>query len=43
VTSGDLDVSDLNVSYQIREQVAPLLLLDSMSRLAKADVAPSTM
>ncbi|HEX6248471.1 MAG TPA: GntR family transcriptional regulator [Nocardioidaceae bacterium] len=35
----EMTPGDLNLSYQIRERVEPLLLLDSMPRLTEADVA----
>lgn len=35
----EMTAGDLTLSYQIRERVEPLLLLDSMPRLVEADIA----
>jgi DNA-binding GntR family transcriptional regulator len=35
----EMTPGDLSLSYQIRERIEPLLLLDSMPRLTEADVA----
>lgn len=35
----EMTPGDLSLSYQIRERVEPLLLLDSMPRLTEADIA----
>lgn len=35
----EMTPGDLNLSYQIRERVEPLLLLDSIPRLSEADIA----